>query len=265
LVNLAILTVPSSGKTRVAYKPEWILEGRQVWPCHVFVAVASIFLLALRQGEFIGNYGGAATPHLLMWSNIRFLKWCGDDGGGYVEMEAEEIRRRCADGLTVKFTSRKYQSRGVVREIPMRTRLSYGNSNPHVALWDTALAVDMCVVTLLQFWFINSGVVAEEVATRPVMRLRDGSLLGSQTVIESLRLISKRHGVRDGDVVIHSLKHGALTTLGSAGCSSVDIAMVGGHKSIESSQVYIHPGEEQGERVSQALGRKRGLTGQTDV
>jgi hypothetical protein len=51
----------------------------------------------------------------------------------------------------------------------------------------------------------------------------------------------------------------------SAGCSSVDIAMVRGHKSIESSQVFIHPGEEQGERVSQVLGRKRGLTGQTDV
>jgi hypothetical protein len=89
LVNLALLTVPSSGETRVAYKPEWILEGRQVWPCHVFVAVASIFLLALRQ---IGNYGGAATPHLLMWSNIRFLKWCGDDGGGYVEMVTLVLR-----------------------------------------------------------------------------------------------------------------------------------------------------------------------------
>jgi hypothetical protein len=55
-------------------------------------------------------------------------------------------------------------------------------------------------------------------------------------------------------VVINSMKHGALTTLGSAGYSSVDIAMVGGH--IESSQVYIHPGEEQGARVSQVLGRK---------
>jgi hypothetical protein len=67
-------------------------------------------------------------------------------------------------------------------------------------------------------------------------------------------LISKKHGLRDGDVVINSMKHGALTTLGSAGYSSVDIAMVGGH--IESSQVYIHPGEEQGARVSQVLGRK---------
>jgi hypothetical protein len=47
----------------------------------------------------------------------------------------------------------------------MRNRLSYGDGNP-VALWDTAaLAVDLCVVTLLQFWFINSGVVDDEVAT----------------------------------------------------------------------------------------------------
>jgi hypothetical protein len=50
------------------------------------------FLLALRLGKFIGNYGGAATPHLLMWSNIWFLKWCGDDGGGYVEMVTLVLR-----------------------------------------------------------------------------------------------------------------------------------------------------------------------------
>jgi hypothetical protein len=193
---------------------------------------------------------------LLKWSNIVFLRWCGDAGGGYVEMDAEEIRRQCADGLTVKFTSRKYQSRGVVREIPMRTRLAYGDGNPYIALGDLSLPVDLCVVTLLQWWFINSGVTDDEVVDRPVMQLRDGSLLGSQTVIESLRLVSRNHGVLDGNVVIHSLKHGALTTLGAAGCSSVDIAMVGGHKSIESSQAYIHPGEDQGARVSQVLGRK---------
>jgi hypothetical protein len=52
----------------------------------------------------------------------------------------------------------------------MRNRLSYGDGNPHVALWDTALAVDLCVVTLLQFWFINSGVVANEVATHATSR-----------------------------------------------------------------------------------------------
>jgi hypothetical protein len=73
------------------------------------------------------------------------------------------------------------------------------------------------VATLLQFWLIDSGVFADEVAIRLVMRLRGGLLLGSQTVIESLRLISKRQGLRDGDVVIHSLKHGALTTLGRLG------------------------------------------------
>lgn len=86
LVNLALSTVPASGRSRVAYSPEWILEGRRVWPSHVFVAVASIFLLALRQGEFIGNYGGAATQHLLKWFNIVFLRWCGDASGGYVEI-----------------------------------------------------------------------------------------------------------------------------------------------------------------------------------
>jgi hypothetical protein len=264
-VSLALLTVSPSEHSRVAYKPEWIMEGRQVWPCHVFVAVASIFLLALRQGEFISNYGGAATEHLLKWSNIRFLKWCGENGGGYLEMSAEEVRLRCADGLTVEFTSRKYQSRGVVREAPMRIRLSYGDGNPQIALWDHTVEVDLCVVTLLQFWFIHSGVTDEEVVFRPVMQLPDGSLLGSKTVSESIRMISRHHGVPDRDVVIHSLKHGALTTLGAAGCSTVDISMVGGHKSIESSQVYIHPSEEQGALVSQVLGRKRRSAEQTDV
>lgn len=265
VVNLALLTVAHSERARVAYKAEWILEGRQVWPCHVFVAVASIFLLALRQGEFIGNYGGAATEHLLKWANIRFLKWCGENGGGYVEMGAEEVRHQCADGLTVEFTSRKYQSRGVVRAVPMRTRLSYGNGNPRVALWDPAVTVDLCVVTLLQFGFIYSGVTNDEVIFRPVMQLTDGSLLGSQTVSNSIRMISSRHGVPSRDVVIHSLKHGALTTLGAAQCSTVDISMVGGHKSIESSQVYIHPSEEQGLLVSQVLGQKRRIAGQSDV
>jgi site-specific recombinase XerD len=84
-------------------------------------------------------------------------------------------------------------------------------------------------------------------------------------VVESLRMVSRNHGVRDEDVVIHSLKHGALTTLGEAGCSVVDIAMSGGHKSIESSQPYLHPGEAQGARVTQILGQKRGFVGQSDV
>lgn len=121
------------------------------------------------------------------------------------------------------------------------------------------------MVTLLQWWFNNSGVTDDEVISRPVMQLRDGSLLGSQSIIESLRMVSRNHGVRDRDVVIHSLKHGALTTLGSSGCSSVDIAMVGGHKSIDSSQPYIHPGGDQGARVLQILGRKRKVTCQSNV
>ena len=265
VVNLAVLTVPLSEHTRVAYRPEWILEGRALWPCHVFVAVGAMYTLALRQGEFIANYGGAPTEHLLMWSNIRFLRVRSEPGGGFEEMGHEELQRQCADGVIVKFTSRKYQSRGVVRDVPMRMRLSSNDGDPRVALWDLTVSVELCAVTLLQFWFINCGIKIGEESSRPVMQLPDGSLLGSRVVIESLRMVSRLHGVCDGDVVIHSLKHGALTTLGEAGCSVVDIAMTGGHKSISSSQPYLHPGEAQGARVSQILGQKRGFIGQSDV
>jgi len=263
VINLAVLTVPVSDHSRVAYRPEWILEGRLLWPCHMFVAVASMYTLALRQGEFIGNYGGAPTEHLLKWSNIRFLR--ARTEGGFSEMGFEELHRQCADGVVVKFTSRKYQSRGAVRDVPLRIRLSSNTGNPNIALWDPAAEVELCAVTLLQFWLINCGMKAGEESSRPVMQLSDGSLLGSRAVIESLRMVSRNHGVRDEDVVIHSLKHGALTTLGEAGCSVVDIAMTGGHKSIESSRPYLHPGEAQGARVSQILGQKRGFVGQSDV
>jgi hypothetical protein len=265
VINLAVLTVPASDHTRVAYRPEWILEGRLLWPSHVFVAVASMYTLALRQGEFIGNYGGAPTEHLLKWSNIRFLKARAEPEGGFSEMGYEELHRQCADGVVVKFTSRKYQSRGVVRDVPLRVRLSSNIGNPNIVLWDPTVDIELCAVTLLQFWLINCGMKVGEESSRPVMQLPDGSLLGSKTVIESLRLVTRNHGVQDGDVVIHSLKHGALTTLGEAGCSVVDIAMTGGHKSIESSQPYLHPGEAQGTRVSQILGQKRGFVGQSDV
>jgi hypothetical protein len=60
-------------------------------------------------------------------------------------------------------------------------------------------------------------------------------------------------------MVIHCLKHGALSSLGSAGASAVDIATAGGHKTIESSVTYLHPNEEQGRRNTEILGRKRRL------
>jgi hypothetical protein len=52
--------------------------------------------------------------------------------------------------------------------------------------------------------------------------------------------------------VIHSLKHGALSALGAAGASSVDIATA-----IESSVPYLHPDVDQGRRNSEILGRRR--------
>jgi hypothetical protein len=259
IVRSAVNSVRCSDRNRVPYRAEWIREGRRVWPFHVFIAIGSIFLLALRQGEFIGNYGGAPTKHLLFWTNIRFLKKFGVED--FIEMMDAEVLTLCADGVTVNFNSRKFQSRGIVREIPMPTRLSYpADGNPRIDVSDPDQEIDLCAVTLLQTWFIQCalvGIPLQDIPGQPVMQLEDGSLLGSRTVIESLRMISDRHGIPKSEVVIHSLKHGSLTALGEAGCSAVDIAMVGGHKSIESSQPYLHPGRAQGERVSQVLGRKR--------
>jgi hypothetical protein len=115
--------------------------------------------------------------------------------------------------------------------------------------------VGLCVVTILQAWFIYSGVREGDVATRPIMQLpRNGRLLSSTDVISCLRGVSERHGVARECVVIHSLKHGALTALGAQGATEVDIALVGGHKTIESSRPYLHPSDKQGERVSSLLG-----------
>jgi hypothetical protein len=117
----------------------------------------------------------------------------------------------------------------------------------------------LCAVTLLQSWFLTLRVQRAVDEQQPVMICADGKLLGSRTVIENMRAISSRHGADPKDVVAHSLKHAALSALGGAGASSVDIATAGGHKTIESSVPYGHPNMDQGRRNSEIFGRKRGL------
>jgi hypothetical protein len=99
-----------------------------------------------------------------------------------------------------------------------------------------------------QSWFLTLRVQRAVDEQQPVMICADGKLLGSRT---DMRAISSRHGADPKDVVVHSLKHAALSALGGAGASSVDIATAGGHKTIESSVPYWHPNMDQGRRNSE--------------
>lgn len=255
-VRHAVASVAASDATRVIFPPEWIMEGRSYWPVPVYVAVVFTYMAALRSGELLANYSGGRGEHLLFWENLQFVRVNPD--GSRRTLARGELSLAGADALQLQFDSRKMQERGQVRALPPITRLfEPPDNNPRVDLTDMGVEVGLCAVTLLQAWFLwlsDGGPVCEK---QPVMQNRNGELLGSRLVITSIRRISTAHGVNPKDVVIHSLKHSALTALGEAGASAVDIAMAGGHKTIESSVPYLHPGLAQGRRNSEALGRKR--------
>jgi hypothetical protein len=120
----------------------------------------------------------------------------------------------------------------------------------HVCVQHAMASVTASVAILLR----GGGAVSE---IQPIMVCRDGRLLGSREVVRSMRDISTGHGADPKDVVIHSLKHGALSALGAAGASSDDIATAGGHRTIESSVPYLHPDVDQGRHNSEILGRRR--------
>lgn len=259
LVVSAVRSVSESAARRVPYLAEWIREGRFEWPVPVYVAVVTMFMSALRQGELLADYAGKKGDHLLTWENLKFLK--KDEKDGNREMDREEVGLVCADLVQFTFDTRKFQSRGKVRVIPPVTRLFYPESgNPDVNLFDLSIDVGLCAVTLLQSWFIALVSLGElSTFSQPIMQGDAKSLVDSCEVLECLRRVSTRHGVQPSDVVIHGLKHGALSSLGRAGASAVDIATAGGHKTIESSVTYLHPDAEQGRRNTEILGRKRRL------
>ena len=257
-IQRAVASVAKSIKSRVAFRSEWIREGRRFWTVPVYVAVVLIYMAALRSGELLGNYSGGKGEHLLCWENVEFQV---ADGGGVRSLSTDELTWISADIVQLSFDSRKWQDSGRVRPVPPITRLfaKPQNGNPLVDLYDLGEDVGLCAVTLLQSWFLMLMARGPVLAKQPVMRCDDGKLLGSRVVIESMRSISSRHGADPKDVVIHSLKHGALSALGGAGASAVDIAMAGGHKTIESSVPYLHPELDQGRRNSEILGRGRGM------
>jgi hypothetical protein len=257
-IRNAVASVAKSILSRVAYRSEWILEGRRFWTVPVYVAVVLIYMAALRSGELLANYSGGRGEHLLCWENLEFQVSHGIE---VRPLSRGELARVCADTLQITFDSRKWQDSGRVRPIPPITRLfpKPQSGSPAVDLSDCREKVELCAVTLLQSWFLLLRVHGPVNEKQTVMQCGDGKLLGSRVVIESMRTISTGHGADPKDVVIHSLKHGALTALGGAGASAVDIAMAGGHKTIESSVPYLHPELDQGRRNSEILGRKRGL------
>ena len=252
----ALKSVTRKPKSRISYSVDWIREGRRYWEEPVYVAVVLIYMASLRSGELLANYSGGIGDHLLHWENLQFLKI--DLFGEHI-LSREELCYVCADAIQITFDSRKWQEVGQARPIPPIIRLFPKplSGGPGIDLSDVRIDVGMCAVTLLQSWFIwlrEAGPVGEQ---NPIMQDRAGKLLGSRTVIESMRAISTAHGVDPTNVVIHSLKHGSLTALANAGASSVDIAMAGGHSTIESSVPYLHPGVDQGRRNSEILGQKR--------
>jgi hypothetical protein len=169
---------------------------------------------------------------LLCWKNCEFLVF---HGRGVRPLTRGELPAVCADVLQITFDSRKWQSRGQVRPIPLLFAKPT-DGNPAIVLNNMGEDVGLCAVTLLQSWFLMLRVQRAVDEQQP-----DGKLFGSRVVIENMRAISSRHGADPKDVVVHSLKHAALSALGSAGASSVDIATAGGHKTIESSVPYLHP------------------------
>jgi integrase len=58
----------------------------------------------------------------------------------------------------------------------------------------------------------------------------------------------------DGEFVIHSLRHTALTRLGAAGVDAFTIMRIAGHSSVTVSQRYIHPSAEAMESAFEKLG-----------
>jgi hypothetical protein len=92
------------------------------------------------------------------------------------------------------------------------TRLFYPESgHPFVNLFDFSIEVGLCVVTLLQSWFIALVAIGEmPTLSQPIMQGNAGILVDSCEVIASMWSVSTRHGgVKPRDVVIHCLKHGA--------------------------------------------------------
>jgi hypothetical protein len=98
LVVNAVRSVAVSTAKRAPYLAEWIREGRSSWPVPVYVAVVTMFMVALRQGELIANYSGKKGKHILTWENLKFLK--KDDGHGNRVMGREEVGLVCADYIS---------------------------------------------------------------------------------------------------------------------------------------------------------------------
>ena len=255
-VRNAVQSVAKRPATRIGYSRDWILEGRRYWKEPVYVAVVLIYMASLRSGELLANYSGGIGEHLLRWENLQFLTI---DLFGEQILSRTELRYVCADAIQITFDSRKWQELGRARPIPPITRLfpKPSDGSPSINLSDFGIDVGMCAVTLLQSWFIWLSEAVPVREQHPIMQDRSGKVLDSRTVVESMRRISTAHGVNSADVVIHSLKHGSLTALANAGASSVDIAMAGGHSTIESSVPYLHPGVDQGRRNSEILGQKQ--------
>lgn len=104
LVVNAVRSVSESAARRVPYRAEWILEGHSDWPIPVDVAVVTMFMAALRQGELIADYAGMKGKHILKWENLKFLK--KDERDGNREMDREEVGLVCADLVQFTFETR---------------------------------------------------------------------------------------------------------------------------------------------------------------
>lgn len=101
--------------------------------------------------------------------------------------------------------------------------------------------------------------VAADPAALVFGRLRgDGRALRRHTVDQQHQRVRAALSL-PAELVIHSLRHTALTRLGAAGADAFTIQRIGGHSSVLISQRYVHPVAE---TVSRAFERLEAANGQ---
>jgi hypothetical protein len=82
----------------------------------------------------------------------------------------------------------------------------------------------------------------------------DGTFIAADDVRAAIHQVSREFGFADGEVCIHSLKHGATSALADAHVTDEEGRMAAGFKDATTLRIYDHPpGIQLSDRLSRVL------------
>jgi hypothetical protein len=242
--SLSIDTTVPPKPPREEFTIPMMRRAARMWPFPFYAMAVLIRGFILRSGELMFKKH-KASKHLLYWVNIVFL-----DREGEV-MSKRRWSSELAYGAEVKPSSRKHQARKV-RKLPARQRTFF----PHDGCLVSGLTspdANGCVVAALQGWYVLSGAAGRDLANTPICRSHDGRRLTQEDMLKWCHEMGDHFKLPKGTLVIHSLKHAGITALLEQGVSDEEVRMAAGFASVQTLQVYDHPGKRLKQRLSRAL------------